>query len=111
MNVNDMQNSAAPADEEALIVRFGKPYMFEGKEYTEVDLSGLEDLTAEDMIAANKYMSRGGNFSVMSEMTVEYACFIASQASGLPVEFFRRLPIKSAAKVTNRVTNFIYSEG
>ena len=31
---------------EDLILRFAKPYKFGGQEYTEVDLSGLEDVTA-----------------------------------------------------------------
>lgn len=31
---------------EDLVLRFGKPYKFGGQEYTEVDLSGLEDVTA-----------------------------------------------------------------
>ena len=98
-------------DENLMLVRFGKPYQFEGKTYQEVDLSGMVDLTAEDMIAADRYLSRNGNVSVMPEMSVEYACFIAARAASLPVEFFRRLSPKDAMKVKNRVTNFIYGEG
>lgn len=102
---------AAPAEEPASsIVQFSKPYPFEGKTYKEIDLAGLADLTAEDMIAADKYLNRSGNFSVMPEMSIEYSCFIASRATDLPVEFFRRLPPKDAIKVKNRVTNFFYGE-
>ena len=32
------------------IVKFAKPYSFEGTEYTEVDLSGMDKLTIQDMI-------------------------------------------------------------
>ena len=39
----------AEDQEESLILKFRKPYMFEGKEYTEVDLSAMEDMTAEDL--------------------------------------------------------------
>ena len=53
----------------------------------------------------------GGRKGGVPEMTLEYACFIASKATDLPVEFFRRLPPKDAMKVKNRVTNFIYGEG
>lgn len=102
---------AAPAEEEASsIVKFSKPYAFEGKTYKEIDLSGLDNLTAEDMIAADKYLNRNGNVSVMPELSIEYSCFIASKATDLPVEFFRRLPPKDAIKIKNRVTNFFYGE-
>lgn len=33
------------------IVKFAKPYSFEGTEYTEVDLSGMDKLTIQDMDA------------------------------------------------------------
>lgn len=100
----------APATDTAAIVKFTKPYNFEGRAYTEVSLVGLADLTAEDMIAASNYLIRNGNVSPTPEMNVEYACYIASRATDLPVEFFRRLPLKEAAKIKTRVTNFFYSE-
>ena len=45
-------------EEESLVIKLKKPYKFEGKEYTEIDLSGLEDLSAADMISVNKYLDR-----------------------------------------------------
>lgn len=97
--------------EESSVVVLSKPYKFEDKTYTEVDLSGLSELTTEDMVAAEKYLTRSGNISVMPEMSVEYACFICARATNLPVEFFRRLPPKDAIKLKNRVTGFFYGEG
>lgn len=92
------------------LVVFRKPFIFEGKTYESVNLSGLEDLSAADMIAANKIMERGGTVNVLPEMSLEYACIISARATGMPVEFFRALPPKEALKVKNRVTNFLYSE-
>lgn len=97
--------------EESSVVVLSKPYAFEDKIYKELDLSGLWELTTEDMVAAEKYMSRNGNISVMPEISIEYACFICSRATDLPVEFFRRLPPKDAIKIKNRVTGFFYGEG
>lgn len=99
-----------PAEKITTKVTFSKPYRFEDKTYKEIDLSGLESLTAEDMIAADKFLTRNGNFTVMPEMTLEYALFIASKATDLPIEFFRQLPPKDAIRVKNRVTNFFYGE-
>lgn len=100
----------AAVEENSYKITFSKPYRFEGKDYTELDLSGLDNLTAEHMIAADKYMTRNGNFSVMPEMNLEYALYIASEATDLPIEFFKRLPPKDTIKVKNRVTNFFYGE-
>ena len=91
-------------------VRFHKPYYFEGKEYFEVDLSGLEDLTGADMIAVNKGMARtsAGIIDIMPEVSLEYACHIAARAAKQPVEFFTQLPPREAMKIKNRVTAFLF---
>lgn len=90
------------------VVVFAKPYTFEGKTYEKVDLSGLDNLTASDMIAANRVLDRTGSFTFLPEMSLEYACIIAAKAAKLPVEFFKGLHPKDAVKVKNRVTAFFY---
>lgn len=102
-------NETVDEDDESLVIQLKKPYKFEGKEYTEIDLSGLEDLVAEDMIAVNKIMNRSNpGIDVMPEVSMEYACYIAAKASKMPVEFFKRLPAKSSMKVKNRVMGFLF---
>lgn len=98
------------AEKNSYIVKFKKPFTFEGVSYEGVDLSGLEDLSAADMIAVNKAIERGGTVNVLPEMSLEYACLISARASGMPVEFFKALPPKEALKIKNRVTNFLYGE-
>lgn len=98
------------AEENTYLVLFKKPFVFEGVSYESVDLSGLEELKAGDMIAVNKIIERGGTVNVLPEMSLEYACLISSRASGKPVEFFKNLPPKEALKVKNRVTSFLYGE-
>ena len=53
------EEEAAPQAETAevnpkYIVKFKKPYRFEGRDYTEVDLSGLERLTVKDAIEVQR---------------------------------------------------------
>lgn len=98
------------AEENDLIIVFKKPYTFEGTTYDKIDMSALEDLTAADMIAVNKILEKGGGFSLLPEMSLEYACVIAGRATKLPVEFFKGLHPKEAMKVKNRVTSFFYGE-
>ena len=97
------------AEETSMVVKFNKPFRFDGKEYTEVDLSGLDDLQASDMIAVNKYMQRtSSGIDVMPEVSLEYACVLASKAARLPIEFFTSLPPREAMKVKNRVMGFLF---
>ena len=96
--------------EDKLIFDLSKPYKFEGEEYTKIDLRGLEGLTAADMIAANRLLSRNGNVDFLQEMTLEYACVLASKGTKTPVEFYKGLPPKDAMKLKSRVTGFLYSQ-
>lgn len=96
------------APENEYLLRFTKPYHFEDETFTEVDLSAIEDITAADMIAAQKLMSKGGAVDVLPEMSVQYACYIASRVSDKPVEFFTGLPARDAIKLKNIVTGFIF---
>ena len=95
---------------EDLVLRFGKPYKFGGQEYTEVDLSGLEDVTAGGLenggkIAAKK--SPGMN-PALQEMSLTFCTYLAQRVAKLPLEFFTGLPAKEAIKLKTLVTNFLY---
>lgn len=97
-------------EENKYLIKFKKPYVFEGVEHNEVDLSGLEDLTARDLSSAEKVIAAEGQMVAMSEMTTSYACVICATAAQKPVEFFKNLPAKEAIKVKNLVTSFFYNE-
>lgn len=101
---------AQEAEENKYIIKFRRPFIFEDETYKEIDLSGLEDLSARDMIQAQRTMERSGSINVLPEMSLEYACIFASKATKMPVEFFQSLPPKEAIKVKNKVTNFFYGE-
>ena len=62
--------AAAENEEESMVIVFKKPYVFEHEEYTEIDLSCLEDIQASDMIAVNKIMKRTSpGIDVMPEVS------------------------------------------
>lgn len=91
-------------------VTLKKPYVFEGKSYSAIDLSGLENIRAADMIAVNRLLNRKGNVDFLQEMTLEYALNIAAKATGKPIEFFEQLPPYAAMQIKNRVTGFLYRQ-
>ena len=90
-----------PEEENKYLIKFRKPFVWEDNTYTEIDMSGLEDLSAKDMIAAQRTMEKSGSINVLPEMSLEYACIFASKATKMPVEFFQALPPKEAIKVNN----------
>lgn len=94
--------------EERLVFKFGKPYVFEGKEFLEVDLSGLENTTAADLSAVNKILSKSGTVSPVPEMSMDFAIYMAARVAHLPVEFFQRMPSREAIRLKNTVTGFLY---
>lgn len=108
--IKEVKKEEGMQEENQYLVVFKKPFVFEGISYTEVDLGGLEDLSAQDMIAANKIMERSGSVNAMPELSLEYACILSARATGKPVEFFKALPPREAVKIKNRVTNFLYGE-
>lgn len=107
---NALVETATKEAESTTLLKLSKPYPFEGRTYTEIDLAGLENLTAEDMIAAEKYTNRTGIISPIPDMTMEYICFIAAKTAGQPIEFFKGLPPKDATKLKNKVSSFFYGE-
>ena len=78
-------------DQQRHIVTFKRPYLFERKEYTEVDLSGLDELTVKDAIEIQKqlFSQQEVAASLLTETTTAFAQALAVKASGKPVEFFK----------------------
>ncbi|WP_260288515.1 phage tail assembly protein [Peribacillus aracenensis] len=89
------------------IIELKKTYTFEGKEYKELDFSPLEDLTAADLIEADKIFGTTGQFAVVNEMTLGYTLIVASTATHTPIEFFNQLGASDALKVKNKVMGFL----
>lgn len=103
-------NEVSVVKDEEKIVKLTKTYQFEGKTISRLDFSGLENITANNMIKANKMMVVSGAVSVMPENDLYYALIIAADATGIPVEFFKGLNPRDAIKVKNVVGNFFYGE-
>ena len=106
------KNIPSPVEETDItpdtVVKFTRSYSFEGKSYSEVDLAGMDDLTAKDMIEAEKYLFKTGTVSALPDQAVGYVCFIASRISDQPIEFFMGLSPRDMNRVKNKVTGFFY---
>lgn len=91
-------------------VEFAAPYKFEDTTTNQINLKGLNDLTANDMINTEHVIQRNGSTSFLPEMTLEYSLQLAAKATKMPIEFFEQLPPREALKVKNRVTRFLYGQ-
>lgn len=90
------------------IVELSKKITFEGKEYSEIDLSKLDELTTADLIQAQKILTRMGSVATVLETDYQYTMIIAHLATKLPLEFFDALPAKDGVKVKNRVSGSFF---
>lgn len=91
------------------IVKFKKPYKFEMQEYNEIDLSGLQKLTTQDLVDAERQFTATGQAAPVAEMSIGYASIVAAMATKKPVEFFSGLPAPEGIKIKNVVTSFFYN--
>jgi len=73
-------------------VRFKIPYVFEGKEYRELDLSGLMDMTQSDAEYLDRVMQRMNHRITGNKFDDSvYIKHVAMKATGLPIEFFSNM--------------------
>lgn len=87
------------------VMRLEKPCFFKGKEYREIDLSGIADMNSMQESEAENRMAREGFVVTETSFNYLYACVIASMATGLPEEFFTGLPVCEAVKLKNAVND------
>ena len=87
------------------LIELARPYKFDDKEYTEIDLSGLDDLTIKDAVLIIKKLYNEGEMAVMitPETATAYTDALAAAATKLPIEFFQLLPIGASKKVRQTV--------
>lgn len=116
--VNEMNENMEKMDEldaamekegkDLYVISLKKPITFEGKTYDSIDLTGLENIRAADMIAINRRLARMG--SDVQENSMEYALYMAAEASSLPIEFFEQLKCSVAMKVKTCVILFLFRQ-
>ncbi len=92
--------------EDLYVIPLKKPITFERKTYDSIDLTGLENILAKDMIAINRMLARMGR--EVQENSMEYALYMAAEASSLPIEFFEQLTCNVAMKVKTCVMLFLF---
>ena len=90
------------------VLTLKKPLNFEGKEYTEIDLSELDELTTRQLKEADKLVDISQRMLTMKEVTLDYACVVAHISTHLPLEFFDQLSAVDAVSLRIMVVQFFF---
>jgi hypothetical protein len=111
--VTDTKTDTETQTEKKDILEFSKPYVFERKEYKEIDLSGIKKLTVKDAVEAQGKLFDEGEVAAMliTERTTAFARKIAAKATGYPIEFFKLMPRGPWKKVQKMVVHTLSDGG
>lgn len=117
--LKDPANELMAIADDPKLIRFAKPYVFEGKTYTEIDISscGYDSLTTADITACKAIIRRRGWIAqaAMDNVTVfaddEMVKLIVSRKCGIPLEFFNNLPYVEFFKIQAAFLSLIGSAG
>lgn len=90
-------------------MKFGKPYTYKGEKYTEVDLSGVANLTGMNVRQAENRMEEEDIRAAEKTLNYYYCCLIASMATGKDVAFFLGLPLAEAVQLRAGVNHKDFS--
>ena len=96
-------------NKEKNVITLNKPYKFEGTEYTEIDLSGLDKLTIKDAIdiQAQLIAKREVAATVLTETSTAFARMVIAKATGYPIEFFEVMPRSQSKQVQQAVMMYL----
>lgn len=87
--------------------KFSRSVDFEGQQYTEINLTGLDSLTGRDMSQVKSEWALSGKFSPQPAMDMDFCVMLACRAAGINNEFANYWPAKDYAAIAARVSNFL----
>lgn len=96
------RNEVVP--EFSYVVRFKKPYEFNGQEIGQVDMSGLEELTTLDAQTIDREVAALNHHPRTKFKDTLYCKHVAMRVTGLPADFFNMLRWKDMNEIVSAVT-------
>lgn len=100
------QDKTAEVKKNPKLIELARPYKFDDKEYTEIDLSGLDDLTIKDAVLIIKKLYNEGEMAVMITPETATACRLSVlwfAFSTIPiVRKWERASERSGMRITSR---------
>lgn len=108
-NEKDVPEKVQDKKDSWKIIKLRKPVSHMGMQIESLDLTGLDDMTLDDMARIYSiYDEMGGTGTVMQESTLLFAKLTAQHLTGLPLEVLGHLSARDAIVLKNRVYRFFY---
>lgn len=95
--------------EEMMTFKLNQSFKYDGKEITELDLSGLLDLNARDLVDIDREMTRRGFTGARTELTRQYAMLVAARCVKKPWDFCDRMSARDSIRLKEYVVTFFYA--
>lgn len=92
------------------ILKLKKEITFEGTKYTELDLSGLEELSGEEYGSLCKQTENLDGADMIPEKSLTFAYLAAAKVTGLPYDLFKNLSAKDTCRLRYTISSFFLSE-
>jgi hypothetical protein len=89
--------------------KLSQPFKYNGKEVTGIDLSGLLDLTAHDMVEIDAEMQKRGFSGHRIEMSRQYAMLLAAKINHMPYDFCDRMSARDSIRLKDAITVFLFA--
>ena len=104
-----IEEETSTTTESSKVLKLKKAVTFENKEYTEIDLTGLESLNGRDIRELDRlFKVKGGRIAGnVKEFDSLYLQLVAAKATGLPLEFFDVIGAKDATRLEVKIRNFL----
>lgn len=108
-NVKNVPEQAENKKDNWKVIKLKKTVSHMGMQIECLDLTGLDDMTLDDMERIYSiYDEMGGTGAVMQESTLLFAKLTAQHLTGLPLEVLGNLSARDAIVLKNRVYRFFY---
>lgn len=86
------------------VVPLSKEYDLDGEKISEVDLSGITDLSTMDAEYLDRVMRKLNHYPRNKFSDTTYTKHLAMRVTGLPIEFFNTLSMKDMYNITSRIS-------
>lgn len=94
-----------------LKLKLGDPFLFDDMEVSELDLSGLVELSASDMCAIDRQMSVMGYSYARPEVIGQYAVLVAARVNKKPWEYCNNMKARDYIRLREMIRAFFYARG
>lgn len=101
-------NEAQKSPDNEWLFKLKKPFTYEGETYTQIDFSGIENLSTEDYARLlTEYEKIYGNGTgIIPEYEMGFALMVSEKVTCLPRSLFLKLPAQEGGKIRRAVMNF-----